>query len=123
VAALLGWLVATARSHPAQPGGTPGTQHPAAPTPSSVSVRTVNVSPGLLGRPATVVARELRGLGLVVQVRLRSDRQAAPGSVLWVYPTGPVQEGSVVLLTVAIRTAPPQGASAATTAGGGHGSG
>jgi hypothetical protein len=86
-------------------------------------VRTVNVSPGLLGRPATVVARELRGLGLVVQVRLRSDRQAAPGSVLWVYPTGPVQEGSVVLLTVAIRTAPPQGASAATTAGGGHGSG
>ena len=45
--------------------------------PSSVSVRTVNVSPALLGRPASVVAGELRGLGLVVQVRLRSDRQAA----------------------------------------------
>ena len=125
VAALLGWLVATAQSHPAQPGGTPGPHHQAAPTPSSVSVRTVNVSPALLGRPVNVVGRELRGLGLVVQVRLRPDRQAAPGSVLWIYPTGRVQEGSVVLLTVATRSTPSAATSqgtSATTAGGGHGS-
>jgi hypothetical protein len=69
-------------------------------------VRTVGVSPSLLGRPAGVVRRELRGLGLVVRVQPRPDRRAAPGSVLRIDPTGQVPVGSVVVVTAATRPAP-----------------
>jgi beta-lactam-binding protein with PASTA domain len=64
------------------------------------------VSTSLLGRPASVVRRELRGLGLVVRVQPRPDEQAAPGSVVRIYPTGQVRVGSVVQLTAATRPAP-----------------
>lgn len=101
-AGLLGWLLATAWGHPAL--GQPA--HPGSPARSAVSVRTVSVSPALLGRPVSVVRRELRRLGLVVQVRPRPDQQAAPGSVVRIYPTGQVPAGSVVLLTAATRPAP-----------------
>jgi len=106
-AGLLGWLLATAGSHP--PQGSPAQGHPAQagrPARSAVSVRTVGVSTSLLGRPVSVVRRELRGLGLVVRVRPQPDQQAAPGSVVRIYPTGQVPVGSVVLLTAATRRAP-----------------
>ena len=113
---LLGWLLATAGSHPSP--GSPAQGHPAQagqpassaaagrPARSAVSVRTVGVSTSLLGRPVSVVRRELRGLGLVVRVRPQPDQQAAPGSVVRIYPTGQVPVGSVVLLTAATRRAP-----------------
>jgi beta-lactam-binding protein with PASTA domain len=69
-------------------------------------VRTVGVSTSLLGRPVGAVRRELRGLGLVVRVQPRPDQQAAPGSVLRIYPNGQVPAGSVVLVTAATRPAP-----------------
>jgi serine/threonine-protein kinase len=97
---LLGWLLATAGSHPSP--GSPAQGHPAR---SAVSVRTVGVSTSLLGRPVSVVRRELRGLGLVVRVRPQPDQQAAPGSVVRIHPTGQVPVGSVVLLTAATRPA------------------
>jgi hypothetical protein len=115
-AGLLGWLLATAGSHPSQ--GSPAQGHPAQagrpatsaatsrPARSAVSVRTVGVSTSLLGRPVSVVRRELRGLGLVVRVQPRPDAQAAPGSVVRIYPTGQVPVGSVVRLTAATRPAP-----------------
>jgi hypothetical protein len=115
-AGLLGWLLATAGSHP--PQGSPAQGHPAQaghpatsaaaghPARSAVSVRTVGVSTSLLGRPVSVVRRELRGLGLVVRVQPQPDAQAAPGSVVRIYPTGQVPVGSVVRLTAATRPAP-----------------
>ena len=63
------------------------------------------MSTSLLGRPVSVVRRELRGLGLVVRVRPQPDQQAAPGSVVRIYPTGQVPVGSAVLLTAATRPA------------------
>jgi serine/threonine-protein kinase len=115
-AGLLGWLLATAGSHPPQGSPAPGRPAQAGrpatsatggrPARSAVSVRTVGVSTSLLGRPVSVVRRELRGLGLVVRVQPRPDQQAAPGSVVRVYPTGQVPVGSVVLLTAATRPAP-----------------
>jgi eukaryotic-like serine/threonine-protein kinase len=115
-AGLLGWLLVTAGIHP--PQGSPAPGHPAqAGRPASsataghaarsaVSVRTVGVSTSLLGRPASAVRRELRGLGLVVRVQRQPDAQAAPGSVVRIYPTGQVRVGSVVQLTAATRPAP-----------------
>jgi beta-lactam-binding protein with PASTA domain len=75
-----------------------------------------------------VVRRELRRLGLVVQVRQRPDQQATAGSVLRIYPTGRVPAGSVVLLTAATRpaasapaaSAVPAPSHSATTGGEGH---
>jgi beta-lactam-binding protein with PASTA domain len=64
------------------------------------------VSTSLLGRPVSVVRRELRGLGLVVRVQPRPDQRAAAGSVVRIYPTGQVPVGSAVLLTAATRPAP-----------------
>jgi len=109
-------LLVTAGIHP--PQGSPAPGHPAqAGRPASsataghaarsaVSVRTVGVSTSLLGRPASAVRRELRGLGLVVRVQQQPDAQAAPGSVVRIYPTGQVRVGSVVQLTAATRPAP-----------------
>ena len=86
-------------------------------------MRTVNVSASLAGRPVAVVRRDLQALGLVAEVRAQPDGQAAPGTVLRLYPTGQVRAGTVILLTTAT---PPPGASArgvpgtGGAAGGGH---
>ena len=104
-AGLLGWLLATAGSHPS-PGSPAQAGRPARSARSAVSVRTVSVSTSLLGRPVSVVRGELRGLGLVVRVQPQPDGQAAPGSVVRIYPTGQVRVGSVVQLTAATRPAP-----------------
>ena len=72
------------------------------------------MSTSLLGQPVSIVRRELRGLGLVVHVQPRPDQQAAPGTVLRLYPTGQVPVGSVVLVTAATRPAPAPTAPAST---------
>jgi tRNA A-37 threonylcarbamoyl transferase component Bud32 len=126
-AGLLGWLLATVRADPAQPGSTATTHQASPPARSAAPAGTVTISRALLGRPVSVVRRELRRLGLVVQVRQRPDQQTAPGSVLRIYPTGQVPAGSVVLLTAATRPAPstppasaaPAPSHSATTGGGG----
>ncbi len=128
-AGLLGWQLATAQDSPAQPRPVSSGRHPAGrPAQSAASARTVNVSTSLAGRPVTVVRRDLQALGLVAQVRTHQDGQAAPGSVLRLYPTGRVQAGSVILLTVAApppsarrgSPAPPPGGAAGGASAGGH---
>jgi hypothetical protein len=125
-AGLLGWLLATVLVDPPPgppaPAGQVAASHPpATPARSAASVRTVTIGTALLGRPVSVVRRELRSLGLVVEVRPRRDEQAAPGSVVQIYPTGQVAAGSVVLVTAATLPAPsapaPAPATRATPAG------
>ena len=105
-AGLLGWQLAVTQNSPAQPRPVSSGRHPTGtPARSAASMRTVNVSASLAGRPVTVVRRDLQALGLVAEVRAQRDGQAAPGTVLRLYPTGQVRAGSVIVLTTA--TPPP----------------
>jgi hypothetical protein len=123
-AGLLGWQLAVTQNSPAQPRPVSSGRHPTGtPAQSPASMRTVNVSASLAGRPVAVVRRDLQALGLVAEVRTQRDGQAAPGTVLRLYPTGRIRAGSVILLTTA--TPPPgaqPGASPApgSAAAGGH---
>ena len=128
-AGLLGWQLATAQDSPAQPRPVSSGRHPAGgPAQPAASARTVNVSASLAGRPVPVVRRDLQALGLVAQVRTHQDGQAAPGTVLRLYPTGRVQAGSVILLTADApppsarrgSPAPPPGGAAGGASAGGH---
>jgi hypothetical protein len=69
------------------------------------AARTVRVSAALVGQPVSAVQRALRAHGLRVQVQAQPDRDAAPGTVLRVSPTGRLAAGHLVLLTVAVRAA------------------
>ena len=121
-AALLGWQLAAAQDSPAQPRPVSSGRHPAGtPARSAASVRTVSVSASLAGRPAAVVRRGLQALGLVVEVRTQPDGQAAPGTVLRLYPTGRVRAGSVILLTAATPPPSARHASPAPAPGGAAG--
>ena len=128
-AGLLGWQLATTQDSPAPPRPVSSGRHPAGrPAQSAASARTVNVSTSLAGRPVAVVRRDLQALGLVVEVRTHQDGQAAPGTVLRLYPTGQVRAGSVILLTAAApppsarrsAPAPPPGGAAGGASAGGH---
>ena len=99
VAGVLGWQLAGAQDSPAQLAPVSS----GAPAPPSRSPRMVNVSASLAGRPVAVVRRELRALGLLVEVRTQPDGQAAPGTVLRLHPTGQVRAGSVILITAAMQ--------------------
>ena len=106
VAGVLGWQLAGAQDSPAQLAPVSSGRHPAGtPARSAAAVRMVNVSASLAGRPVAVVRRELRALGLLVEVRTQPDGQAAPGTVLRLHPTGQVRAASVILITAA--TQPP----------------
>ena len=106
-AGLLGWQLALAQHSPAQPApGSPGRHPTGTPARSAAAVRTVGVSASLAGRPVAVVRRELLALGLRAEVRTEPDRQAAPGTVLRLHPTGQVRLGSVILVTAATQPAP-----------------
>ncbi len=123
-AGLLGLQLAGAQDSPAQPRPVSSGRHPTGtPAQSAAAARTVNVSASLAGRPVAVVRRGLQALGLVVEVRTQPDGQAAPGTVLRIYPTGQVRAGSVILLTAA--TPPPAAprASPAPAPGGATGRG
>ena len=127
-AGLLGWQLAP-QAPAARPRPVASGLHPTGtPAQSAASVRTVNVSASLAGRPVAAVRRDLQALGLVAEVRTRQDRQAAPGTVLRLYPTGQVRAGSVILLTAAApppsarraSRAPGPGGAAGGAAAGGH---
>jgi len=98
VAGVVTWQLASL--HSPQPA--------AAPAASSLAVRPaaarlVRVTAALAGQPASAVQRALRAHGLRVQIQAQPDRQAVPGTVLRVSPTGRLATGRLVLLTVAIR--------------------
>jgi beta-lactam-binding protein with PASTA domain len=57
----------------------------------------------LIGLPVTAVERQLRQLGLVVQVRLQPTSQEPVGTVISVQPAGNVAAGSIVVVTVALQ--------------------
>ena len=104
VAGVLGWQLAVAQDSPAQLAPVSSGRHPTGtPARSAAAARTVNVSASLAGRPVAVVRRELRALGLLVEVRTQADGQAAPGTVLRLHPTGQVRAGSVILITAATQ--------------------
>lgn len=81
------------------------TSAPAASSPAvrPAAARTVRVTAALVGQPVSAVQRALRAHGLRVQIQAQPDRQAAPGTVLRVSPTGRLAGGHLVLLTVAVR--------------------
>jgi len=70
--------------------------------PGFVSVQ----SSSLIGLPVTAVARQLRQLGLVVQLRVRPTSQELGGTVVSVQPAGKVAAGSVVVVTGAVHPRP-----------------
>ncbi len=83
----------------------------AAPAASSPALRPavarmVRVTTALVGLPVSVARQRLHARGLRVKVQAWPDRNAAPGTVLQVTPTGRLAMGHLVLLTVAARPAP-----------------
>ena len=101
--ALTGWLLAgwPGAARPPQAAGA-GRAAPSLSTAKMVHVRT----DALIGRPVTAVTRQLRQLGLVVQVRWEPSPHQAAGTVVAVLPGGWVRSGSAVAVTGALR--PPQ---------------
>lgn len=57
----------------------------------------------LHGRPADAVRGQLQRLGLRVMLKWRASSQARPGQVLAVQPSGFVIQGTLVVVTVALR--------------------
>jgi serine/threonine-protein kinase len=74
-----------------------GPQHVAAAGPSRGAMVSVN-GKTLLGKPVPAVRRQLRHLGLDVQVRWQTTNRMPPGRVLSVKPTGLLPRGSTVVL-------------------------
>jgi len=107
IAGLAGWLlVGSGATHPGQhqAGPVPGSASPTAPRLAEVNQAT------LIGQPVSAVSRQLRQLGLRVQVIWRHHGHQQPGTVISVQPTGRLPAGTTVAVTGAL--APP-----------GHGSG
>ena len=97
-AALAGWLL-TGGLGPAA-----AHRHSAAGPASSATTpaNTVAVSgDALVGQPVRAVRRQLRQLGLRVQVTWQPSDQQPPATVLSVQPTGQVPAGSIIVLTAA----------------------
>jgi eukaryotic-like serine/threonine-protein kinase len=103
IAGLAGWLLAGGPGA-AQPG-----RHQAGPVRVSTSPTaprlTVVSQASLAGQPVIAVSRELRQLGLQVQVMWQFSGRQQPGTVIAVQPTGRLPAGSTVTLTGAL--APP----------------
>jgi hypothetical protein len=103
IAGLAGWLLA----------GGPGADHPgqrqagpARVSTSPTTPRLAQVSQATLaGQPVSAVRRQLRQLGLQVQVIWRHNGHQQPGTVIAVQPTGRLPAGTTVTLTGAL--APP----------------
>jgi eukaryotic-like serine/threonine-protein kinase len=97
IAALAGWLLA---------GGAAGApQHAPASSPAPAS-RTVDLqASALVGMQVRAAEQRLGRLGLSVSVKLVPTRRAPAGTVLAVRPSGQLQPGAPVILTVA--TSPP----------------
>ncbi len=97
-AGLAGWLLAgglsPAAAHRHSSAGAAATAHR---PPNTVAV----TSDALIGQPVRAVRRQLRQLGLQVQVTWQSSDQQPPRTVLSVQPTGQLPAGTIVVLTAA----------------------
>jgi serine/threonine-protein kinase len=80
-------------------------QHVAASAPSQSTMVRVD-GKALLGKPVPAVRRQLRHLGLDVQVRWQSSSRMPPGRVLSVRPTGLVRRGTTVVLVGTLAPGP-----------------
>jgi eukaryotic-like serine/threonine-protein kinase len=102
-AALAGWLLASVF-------GLMHKQHvltPARAESSAQAARMVEINASALaGLPVRVARRQLRRTGLQVYVHWQHTGQHRPGSVLAVWPTGQVPEGSVIVLTGVLAPVP-----------------
>lgn len=102
IAGLAGWLLA----------GGPGADHPgghqagpARVSASPTAPRLAEVSQAsLAGQPVSAVRRQLRQLGLQVQVIWRYNGHQQPGTVIAVQPTGRLSAGTTVTLTGALAS-------------------
>jgi hypothetical protein len=77
----------------------------AASSPPAARMVEINAS-ALAGLPVRVARQQLRRTGLQVYVHWQHTGQRPPGSVLAVWPTGQVPEGSVIVLTGVLAPAP-----------------
>jgi eukaryotic-like serine/threonine-protein kinase len=103
IAALAGWLIASVFGlvHRQQ------VLTPARAASSPQAARMVEINAGALaGLPVRVARQQLRRTGLQVYVHWRHAGQHRPWSVLAVWPTGPVPEGSVIVLTGVLAPVP-----------------
>jgi eukaryotic-like serine/threonine-protein kinase len=103
IAGLAGWLLTggLGAAHPGrhQAGPARVSASPTAPRLAEVSQAT------LVGQPVSAVRRQLRQLGLQVQVIWRHNGDQQPGTVIAVHPAGRLSAGTMVTLTGAL--APP----------------
>ena len=100
VASLAVWALAS-RSGGAPPAG----QRNSPPSSSSMTAGpqvTVNTA-ALLGQPVWPVVRQLRQMGLVVDIRWRQSDGQHPGTVVSVHPGGKLAPGATVVVTGASR--------------------
>ncbi len=93
-AAAIPAATSTPSSHPA------ATTQPAATASPAASTVTVNAA-ALDGQSESNVQQQLLQLGLKPRLVWQSTNQQQPGTVLSVSPSGPVQSGSVITMTVA----------------------
>jgi len=97
----------TAAPHRAAGAGAPRQKG----TPGFVTVQ----SSSLIGLPVTVVASQLRQLGLLVGVRWQPTGEEPAGTVVSVLPAGKVAAGTIVVVTGALQPQP-----VGDNGGGGH---
>jgi hypothetical protein len=123
-AGLAGWALA------GLPGGTAARGHPSAPPATSPAPHTRPATPtvqvngaALTGHRAWIVARQLRRLGLRVQVRFTRAGSQPPGTVVSVQPSGRVPAGSSVVVIAALAPRGHRGHGHGGPGHGGHGHG
>lgn len=99
LAGLVGWQLKGVLGQNHQAGSSP-----AASTPSSPTAGTVMVAASTLdGQDVHDVRKQLRQLGLQLKLVFQPTDQQDPGTVISVTPSGPVQPGSVITVTVATQ--------------------
>ena len=77
----------------------------------------------LAGQPVSAVRRQLRQLGLRVQVTWRNNGHQQPGTVISVHPTGLLPAGTTVTVTGALAPRGHRGGEGGNDQGNGGGQG
>jgi hypothetical protein len=117
-AALTVWFLANS------PGAGNSGRHPASAGSRPAAHRSADVNPALLtGQPVSRVRRQLRHLGLRVQVIWRHDGHLRPGTVASVTPSGRLPAGTAVVITGALSPPGHHHGDGGDGHGGGHGDG
>jgi serine/threonine protein kinase len=125
VAGLLGWLVSSVTGATTPPA-TPAVSAPPRSASSSPLAGLVTISStAFVGQPVGQVRDELRSLGLRTKVSLvaPSDQSQETGTVVSVFPSGPVLPGSLVVITAVATQDHGHGQGGGDGGGGGGGGG